>query len=83
VLPQLLYHDPHTGKQLRDSMRDAAWATWSIPLGFPVMGIWPDYSDGTDVNAVDRSPSGRWLLTADDLGKVCMQGCRWGYIPSI
>lgn len=31
-------------------------------LGFPVMGIWPKDSDGTDVNAVDRSPSLRRVL---------------------
>lgn len=25
-----------------------------MTVGFDVMGIWPDWSDGTDVNAVDR-----------------------------
>ena len=34
------------------------------------MGIWPTYSDGTDVNACEMSPSGRYMLTADDFGKV-------------
>jgi len=34
------------------------------------MGIWPTYSDGGDVNACDRSPSGKYLLTADNFGKV-------------
>lgn len=33
-------------------------------------GIWPPASDGTDVNAVCRSASGRLLATADDFGKV-------------
>lgn len=46
------------------------WATWTCVLGFDVMGIWPPDSDGTDVNALDRSPSGRYLASADDLGKV-------------
>ena len=40
------------------------------PSGFGVMGIWPTYSDGTDVNACEMSPSGRYMLTADDFGKV-------------
>jgi hypothetical protein len=39
-------------------------------LGFEVMGIWPDGSDGTDVNACDRSGSGRHLVTTDDFGGV-------------
>lgn len=29
--------------------------TYTIPLGFPVMGIWPDEADGTDVNSLCRS----------------------------
>jgi WD40 repeat protein len=34
------------------------------------MGIWPDDSDGTDINAVGRSRSGAVLVTADDFGCV-------------
>ena len=28
----------------------------SCPFGWPVAGIWPPNSDGTDINALDRSP---------------------------
>eukprot|EP00736_Rhodelphis_marinus_P002340 Rmarinus@m.17215 len=58
------------GKLVSENQRDADWATWTCVLGFPVMGIWPDDSDGTDVNAVARSNSGNYLVTADDFGKV-------------
>lgn len=34
------------------------------------MGIWFPDSDGTDINSVHASPSGRYVLTADDLGRV-------------
>ncbi len=68
--PQILYFDPRTGKQLKDNQRDTAWAGWSCLLGFPVMGIWFADSDGTDINSVHASPSGRYVLTADDLGRV-------------
>lgn len=34
------------------------------------MGIWPDGSDGTDVNAAHRSKCGRYLATSDDFGMV-------------
>ncbi|GFH33025.1 WD_REPEATS_REGION domain-containing protein, partial [Haematococcus lacustris] len=67
---QILYFDPRSGRQVGGCQRDTRWATWSCVLGFPVMGIWPPDSDGSDINSADRSPSGRYLLTADDLGKV-------------
>jgi microtubule-associated protein-like 1/2 len=35
-----------------------------------VQGIWPPLADGTDINAVDRSHSGKVLASADDFGLV-------------
>jgi hypothetical protein len=67
---QLLYFDAANGRLLKSSCRDTAWASFSSTLGFPVMGIWPPDSDGTDINSLDRSPQGGLLLTADDSGKV-------------
>jgi WD40 repeat protein len=52
------------------NQRDQKWATWTGVLGFDVMGIWPDFADGTDVNAIDRTRSGRHVATADDFGGV-------------
>ncbi|GFR50670.1 hypothetical protein Agub_g12921 [Astrephomene gubernaculifera] len=51
---ELLYWNPQTGKKLPYNLRDAEWHTWTLPVGFDVMGVWPDGSDGTDVNSVDR-----------------------------
>lgn len=51
------------------------YATYTLRLGFPVMGIWPDYSDGTDVNAVHRSAHGDLLATCDDDGLVKLFNC--------
>ncbi|GFR46990.1 hypothetical protein Agub_g8644, partial [Astrephomene gubernaculifera] len=67
---ELLYFDPRTGKQLKTNQRDTRWNGWSCLLGFPVMGIWFPDSDGTDINAVHASPSGKYVLTADDRGRV-------------
>jgi len=67
---EILYWDPRTGRQVRQNQRDTEWDTWTCVLGFPVMGIWKEGSDGTDVNSVDRSKSGRCLATADDYGCV-------------
>lgn len=62
--------DVKKGCKSRRCQRDQRWATWTNVLGFPVMGIWPPASDGSDINAVCRSPDGQLLLTCDDLGKV-------------
>ena len=54
------------------------WATYTGVLGFPVMGVWQPYSDGTDINAVDRSPSQEYVVTADDFGKALpTEKCWW------
>ena len=37
--------------------------------------MWPDGSDGSDVNAAHRSTDGRHLLTADDLGGGKLFNC--------
>ena len=34
------------------------------------MGIWPDVSDGTDVNSVSISNDSKYVVTADDYGSV-------------
>ncbi|WIA35025.1 hypothetical protein OEZ86_003516 [Tetradesmus obliquus] len=72
---ELLYFDAASGRLLKISCRDTAWASFSSTLGFPVMGIWPPDSDGTDINSADRSPQGDLLLTADDSGKVKLFNC--------
>lgn len=56
------------------SMKDVRFHTFSCIFGWPVRGIWPEDSDGTDVNACARSHvSSRdegLLATGDDFGKV-------------
>ena len=63
-----------SGTPLRSTLdkveADTDWYSWTCVLGFSVMGIWPEYSDGTDVNSVHKSADGKYLVTADDFGKV-------------
>ena len=61
-------------EQYRDmtDLCDHEWETWTCTLGFPVTGIWPKYSDGTDVNSVDRSKSKKLLATCEDTFKVVL-----------
>lgn len=53
--------------QVRQSQRDTLWSSYTNLLGFPVMGIWPDCSDGTDINALCRSYSHPQFAEADPL----------------
>jgi microtubule-associated protein-like 6 len=58
-----------------DLVKDAWWATWSLPVGWPVQGIWPTDVGCNEyiINAVARPHT--WesvpvLATADDYGRV-------------
>lgn len=35
-----------------------------------ILGVWPEGSDGTDINAVCRAHERKLLSTGDDFGKV-------------
>jgi WD40 repeat protein len=71
---EINYWESSTGKQIRrtnDSIEsDTDWASFTCTLGFPVMGIFPDASDGTDVNSLCLSHDGKYVVTADDFGSV-------------
>lgn len=71
---EILYWDVKSGAQMRstyDSVEvNTDWHSWTCTLGFPVMGIWPLYTDGTDVNSAELAKDGKTLVTGDDFGKV-------------
>ena len=70
---EILFSDATTGVQMTNGaslLTDAEWANWTCSLGWATIGIWGGGMDGTDVNAVDRSPSGKLLALGDDFGKV-------------
>ncbi|KAI7804600.1 putative echinoderm microtubule-associated protein-like 1 [Triplophysa rosa] len=69
---EILYWIPSVCKQVVsvETTRDVEWATFTCTLGFLVFGLWPDGSDGTDINAVCSSNEKRLLITGDDFGKV-------------
>lgn len=75
---ELLFWDVNTGRQITSgasSTRDEEWATWNVTLGWPVQGIFEQYMDGTDINAVDRTKQTydkgmKILASGDDRGKV-------------
>ncbi|XP_066918550.1 77 kDa echinoderm microtubule-associated protein-like isoform X2 [Clytia hemisphaerica] len=52
------------------ALRDTEWSTYTCPFGFPVMGIWPEGADGTDINTCCRSNNKKLVATGDDFGAV-------------
>ena len=74
---ELLFWDVATGAQRTNGgaeLRDAEWASWTVPFGWPVQGIWPNFADGTDINSAAVSHNGRVVATADDFGLVKLFG---------
>ncbi|XP_068110781.1 echinoderm microtubule-associated protein-like 1 isoform X9 [Hyperolius riggenbachi] len=69
---EILYWIPSACKQVVsvETTRDLEWATYTCSLGFQVFGVWPEGSDGTDLNAICRSGDQKLLATGDDFGKV-------------
>ena len=55
---EVLYYTAESGAQVTggaSGYRDEHWSTWTLPLGWPVQGIWPAFEDGSDINAVART----------------------------
>jgi len=54
---ELMFWSAANGKQIKSAskVQDTMWATWSLPFGWPVQGIFLPNSDGTDINSVSRS----------------------------
>ena len=70
---EIIYIRVESGKRVKNgasTLKDETWKTWSLPIGWHTQGIWPACSDGTDINAVDRSPDKALIATADDYGMV-------------
>ncbi|XP_072293384.1 echinoderm microtubule-associated protein-like 4 [Eucyclogobius newberryi] len=70
---EILYWDVVNGcSQIknRSDCKDTEWATYTCVLGFHVFGVWPEGSDGTDINALVRSHNRRVVALADDFCKV-------------
>mmetsp|Transcript_105800 Transcript_105800/g.182481 ORF Transcript_105800/g.182481 Transcript_105800/m.182481 type:complete len:736 (-) Transcript_105800:519-2726(-) len=58
-------HEPSSRR-----LKDLEYATQECTLGWNVQGIWPKYSDGSDVNMVNISNSEKYLVSCEDSGLV-------------
>ena len=70
---EVLYFEAPRGKQQlisKDDTEEITWSTWTCVLGDSCKGIWPAYTDVTDVNAACVSHDGHVIATGDDFGFV-------------
>ncbi|KAJ4460444.1 putative microtubule-associated protein [Paratrimastix pyriformis] len=72
---ELLFWNAATGRQITasSSLKDTEWATYTLKIGWPVLGIWPDRfipCDGSDINALDANPARTLLCFGDDFHQV-------------
>ncbi|XP_067091821.1 echinoderm microtubule-associated protein-like 6 [Osmerus mordax] len=67
---RLFYRMP-TGKQLtKEEVKGIHWSSWTSVIGPEVSGIWPKYTNISDINSVDANYASAVLVTGDDFGLV-------------
>ncbi|XP_040207585.1 echinoderm microtubule-associated protein-like 6 isoform X1 [Rana temporaria] len=67
-----LFYKMPSGKHLtsKDEIKGIHWFSWTCVVGPEVSGIWPKYTDLTDINSVDANFNSSALVTGDDFGLV-------------
>uniref|UniRef100_A0A8D1EVV9 EMAP like 6 n=1 Tax=Sus scrofa TaxID=9823 RepID=A0A8D1EVV9_PIG len=67
-----LFYKMPSGKPLtsKEEIKGIPWASWTCVKGPEVSGIWPKYTDVTDVNSVDANYNSSVLVSGDDFGLV-------------
>lgn len=54
----------------KEEAKGIHWMTWTGTIGPEVNGIWPKYSNVTNMNSVHANYSSAVLVTGDDLGLI-------------
>jgi len=50
--------------------RDVKWDTWTLPVGWPVTGIWKGCYKNGDINCLDSSPEHSLCAIGDNFGRI-------------
>ena len=51
------------------------WATATCKLGWDVAGVFPEGTDGSDINSVDTTADKTLIAAGDDHGSICLYKC--------
>ncbi|XP_054543716.1 echinoderm microtubule-associated protein-like 6 [Talpa occidentalis] len=67
-----LFYKMPSGKPLtsKEEIKGIPWASWTCVKGPEVSGIWPKYTEVTDINSVDANYNSSVLVSGDDFGLV-------------
>ena len=67
-----MYFNSANGERIKDVMelRDVEWASFTMPVGWPVQGLWSLTKEGVTVDALDRSPAGTLLAAGSATGEL-------------
>jgi hypothetical protein len=52
------------------TLRDARWATFTSPVGFPLIGAWGSMERGEVINIASRSKFSDYIITGDSRGRL-------------
>jgi microtubule-associated protein-like 6 len=68
----LMFCDANTGAHLPSASRikDLEWDSWTLPLGWPVQGVWKPYEQGVEIITTDRSKGRSLLAVGDGYGRL-------------
>jgi WD40 repeat protein len=70
---EILYYETPRGNRVNikiDDLSKLTWSTFTSVLGPTCEGIWPPYSDVTDINSTCLTKDHKILATGDDFGLV-------------
>ena len=71
-MSSILLFSPEVGKHLstKEEVKGIHWSSWTSVIGPEVSGIWPKYTNISDVNSVDANYCSAVLVAGDDFGLV-------------
>ena len=61
---ELLFFNTNDGSEVLapSALKDEVWASQTCVLGWPVQGLWPELTDGIEINGSDRSNCGKYIV---------------------
>ena len=65
---ELLFFNTNDGSEVLapSALKDEVWASQTCVLGWSVQGLWPELTDGIEINGSDRSHDGKYLVRFPD-----------------
>ncbi|PVD36602.1 hypothetical protein C0Q70_03587 [Pomacea canaliculata] len=69
---ELVFWDSQTMQKLKSgrTLRDAEWASYTVPVGYPLIGSWHHMERGEVVNVACRSYFHDFIVTGDSRGRL-------------